>query len=75
MPDRLVNWSSPSVAPVSESTHLWVWADPGVMEAEELPRSQRPAMTLWSAFVVMEMVWAAEDPLETKAWDPMGCTA
>lgn len=70
----MVSWSSPSVVPVSASTHLWVCADPGVMEAVEEPRSQRSAMTLWSALVVTEMVWAAEAPLETKAWEPIGCT-
>ena len=38
------------------------------------PKSNKSTMALLSALVVMEMVWAAEAPLETKTWEPMGPT-
>jgi len=60
---------------LSLSIHLWVWLDPGVMREDEEATSTMSAMTLWSALVVMAIVWAAEAPLETKAWDPIGWTA
>jgi hypothetical protein len=37
------------------------------MDAVEEPTSHKPVMTLWSALVVIAMVWAEEAPLETKA--------
>jgi hypothetical protein len=60
------------VVPVSLAVQRWFWLAPTVMEVVELVTSMISAMTLWSALVVREMVWAELEPLETKAWEPMG---
>jgi hypothetical protein len=52
---------------LSLSNHLWIWPEPGTMDAVEELTSHNPVMTLLSALVVIAMVWAEEAPLETKA--------